>query len=154
MVTTDLKEIWKDIPGYEGFYQISNCGRVKSLERDTTSIHKNGNILQKTVRHENEKIMSGNIKRTGYIEISLSKNGKTKYFLVHRLVAQAFIPNPEKLKTVNHKDENKENNYVENLEWLSQKDNNNYGNRNYKISKYMKENQFGLNNPYYKSRLA
>lgn len=153
MATHSIKEIWKDIEGYEGFYQVSNMGRIKSLERDIVSFHRNGRIMQKSVRHKDETIMIGGLKNTGYKEVILSKNGKKKYYLIHRLVAQEFLENPNNLSTVNHKDENKQNNCVENLEWLSQKDNNNYGERNKKISNFMKVHQFGLDNPYYKSKV-
>ena len=105
-------EEWKDIKGYEGIYQISNKGRVKSLH------------------YGKEKILSGTPIKGGYLFINLSKNGKTKPFYIHRLVAQAFLPNPDNLPDVNHKDEDKTNNYVENLEWCSRKYNINYGNRN------------------------
>lgn len=102
-------EEWKDIKGYEGIYQISNKGRVKSLNR----IDLRGNKV-------NEKIREGTIDNTGYKIISLSKNGKEKKYSIHRLVAQAFLPNPNNLPVVNHKDENKLNNNVENLEWCTQ----------------------------------
>ena len=97
-------EEWRDIKGYEGIYQISNKGRVKSLNYKRTG---------------KEKILSPG-KRRGYFYISLYKKGeKPKNFDIHRLVAQAFLPNPDNLPVVNHKDENKLNNNVENLEWCT-----------------------------------
>lgn len=103
-----MEEIWKDIQGYEGKYQISNLGRVKSLNYHRSC--KEGFIKM----HDNKH---------GYLCVSL--NGKM--FGVHRLVSQAFIENPENLPQVNHIDENKYNNCVSNLEWCDSKYNNNYG---------------------------
>ena len=102
-------EIWKDIEGYEGLYQVSNKGRVKSFHSGEGKIIKLGTHPQ------------------GYKLVVLSKRGQTKTCRVHRLVAQAFIPNPENLPVVNHKDENPSNNNVENLEWCTQKHNVNHG---------------------------
>jgi len=99
-----MEEIWKEIIGYEGFYEVSNSGRVRNLNT--------GRILKLYT----EKI--------GYISTAISLNGKVKSFRIHRLVAVAFIPNPEKKKTVNHKDGNKLNNNDWNLEWATQLENN------------------------------
>ena len=99
-----MQEIFKDIKGYRGFYKISNKGRVRST----------GGILTPT---DNGK---------GYLIIGLCKNGKRKNFYIHRLVAEAFIDNPEKKPVVNHKDYNTRNNDVNNLEWVTQKDNINH----------------------------
>lgn len=106
------EEIWKDIEGYEGLYQVSNLGRVKRMR----FINKNTNI-------EKERIKSQKIRKDGYLEVALYKNGKGKYIQVHRLVAKSFIPNPKKLPQVNHIDGIKTNNIVENLEWVSISDN-------------------------------
>lgn len=110
-----MTEIWRDIDGYEGIYQISNKGRVKSLH--------NGS----------ERILRPVIDKYGYMFVYLSNNSVRKYFRLHRLVALAFIPNPENKPQVNHKDENKKNNCVENLEWITHIDNCNYGTRNERI---------------------
>lgn len=104
----DLFEVWKPIPGYED-YEISSYGRVWSCKRNIV-------LKLKTVK-------------TGYVFVSLWKDGKQKMFLVHRLVASLFIDNPHNFPTVNHKDENPSNNVVGNLEWCTQGYNNTYGTR-------------------------
>lgn len=109
------REIWKDIKGYEGLYQVSNYGRVKSLPRNNTI--KQPRILKNGYSHK------------GYCIVALSKNNNRRSYRVHRLVAQAFIPNPNNLPEVNHIDENKLNNNINNLEWCDSKYNNTYGNR-------------------------
>lgn len=119
-----MKEVWKNIKGYEGLYQVSNLGRVKSLV-----FRNNVCCLNK------EKILSLNKQKKGYISVILCKNGKPKMFYVHRLVADAFIPNPNNLPQVNHKDENKENNCEDNLEFCTRKYNINYGTCREKIKK-------------------
>lgn len=102
-----MDEVWKDIVGYEGLYQVSNHGRIKSLRRDI--------------------MMNQFISHNGYYMIFLFKNGKSKGFRVSRLVAQAFIENRLGLPCVNHKDEIKTNNFALNLEWCTYKYNRNYG---------------------------
>ena len=97
-------EIWKDIKDYEGLYQISNYGRVKSL----------GNSQKRK-----EKILKPEYSNKDYACVHLRKDGKNKKYRIHRLVAEAFMPNPDNLPCVNHKDENKLNNKVENLEWCT-----------------------------------
>jgi hypothetical protein len=108
-------EIWKDIEGYEGIYQISNFGRVKSLKRITTG--KNGGKYKSI-----EKIMIPEILNGGHLRISLFKNGYKRH-LVHRLVAIAFIPNPDNLPFINHINNNPSHNFLENLEWCTPKQN-------------------------------
>ena len=110
------EEIWKDIIGYEGLYQVSSLGRVRSLDRFYYRLHKG-------------KVLSPTKDRYGYLTVTLNCNGKSKTIKIHRLVAQAFIENPDNLPQVNHKDEVKSNNCVDNLEWCSAKYNNNFGTR-------------------------
>lgn len=113
-------EEWRPVVGYEGLYEVSNLGRVKSLDRVVDG--KGGG--KKPIRGG---IMNPKSNGIGYLQIRLSKNGKKKGQYIHRLVAEAFIPNTEGLSQVNHKDEDKTNNRVENLEWCSAKYNMNYG---------------------------
>ncbi|MBZ3643535.1 HNH endonuclease [Enterococcus faecium] len=108
------KEIWRPIEGYEGLYEISNLGKIKSNFRqgsttDFLKISNNGN---------------------GYMMVRLCKNGKAKKYYLHRLLAQTFIDNPEDKPQVNHINENRSDNRLENLEWVTQKENNNHGNHN------------------------
>lgn len=124
-------EIWKDIKGYEGFYQVSNLGNVKSLKRTWFSKDKKGN---NKICSNNEKILKPSDNGCGYLVVNLSKNNKYKMFTVHKLVAVAFVLNDKKLKCINHKDENKKNNNCDNLEWCTHKYNNNYGDHNKKLS--------------------
>ena len=113
-------EEWKDIKGYEGLYQVSNLGRVKSL------------------KFGKERILKTGVDRYGYISVNLYKNNKRKLCKVHRLVAEAFIPNLENKPEVNHLDEDKTNNMVSNLEWCTRNENVNNGTRNKRISKKLK----------------
>lgn len=116
------EEKWKPIEGYAGLYEVSNLGRVRSVDRITTM--KNG-VRRKThgtVLKPAQGNGAGN-----YLCVTLSKNGRMKKKLVHRLVASAFIPNPENLPEINHKDEDKTNNKADNLEWCDRRYNNLYG---------------------------
>lgn len=117
-----MKEIWKDINEFNGLYQISNFGRVKSLSR----WHKNNS---NTGYMSKEKIIKPRINRDGYLQVCLYKEGKSYTRNVHILVAKAFIPNPLNLPQVNHKNENKLDAKVNNLEWCTRKYNMNYGTR-------------------------
>ena len=110
-----MDEIWKPIDGYDGRYEISNYGRVRSYAQD----RKNG------------KIKTGHPVRKGYMHILLyDSDGNSKWHPIHRLVAGAFLENPDNFEQVNHKDEDKTNNHVDNLEWCSNEYNINYGTRN------------------------
>lgn len=110
-----MKEIWKDIEEYEGIYQVSNLGRVK---RVTTG-----------------RILKGWKDGYGYLTVKLCKNGIVSNKTIHRLVAQVFIPNTENKPEVNHIDEDKTNNRVDNLEWSTAKENSNHGTRNERLSR-------------------
>ena len=118
-----MDEVWKDIEGYEGLYQVSNTGQVRSL-----------NYL-----HTGEvKPLKQGTDGNGYKRVSLYKDGKSKTCRVHRLVAMAFILNPNNYKEVNHKDENPSNNNVNNLEWCTNEYNVNYGTRTKRASESLK----------------
>lgn len=113
-------EIWKDVVGYEGIYLVSNYGNIKRKDYRGTGI---------------ERMLKPSINQNGYLQLQLYKNGKRKNYLVHQLVGKAFIPNPNNLIEINHKDENPLNNKLENLEWCTRAYNNNYGTRTQRISK-------------------
>lgn len=112
-----MEEIWKDIPGFEGYYQASDLGRVKSLRRKIVD----------SVGHEyfvEERIMKAVFnKKIGYLRVIICKNGTRKTTTVHRIVALAHLPNPENKRTVNHKDGDKLNNCISNLEWATTTEN-------------------------------
>ena len=110
-----MKEEWREIKGFEGYYEVSNIGRVRSL----TNISEHG--YKKVIRP------SMNRKENGYKIIHLSKQNKKYTRYVHRVVAEAFVPNPNNYPCVNHKDEVRTNNCFNNLEWCTHKYNNNYG---------------------------
>ena len=115
--TNDMEEIWKPIKGYEGLYEVSNLGRVKRLPYS---------IIGKGIRNFNGGVLKGSIARNGYVRVTLTKNAVNKFYHVHRLVAETFIENPEKLPLINHIDENRTNNRVDNLEWCTYHYNNTY----------------------------
>ena len=111
-----INEQWKPVEGYEGLYEISNLGRVKSL------------------KYGKERIMKPGKDGNGYLLVHLYKNGKPKMFKVHRLVAEAFIPNPFDFSEINHINEDKTNNIVSNIEWCNRLYNSNFGTRNKRIA--------------------
>lgn len=125
LISRKAVEIWKDIKGYDGLYQISNLGRVKSLER-----YRKGNGGSLTIVKETILKQSKNNK--GYYRVELCKQGIRKPFSVHRLVADAFIENSHDKPEVNHIDEDKSNNNADNLEWCTSKENINHGTHNQK----------------------
>lgn len=125
---TILKEQWKPVKGYEGYYEVSNTGKIRSLDRCVTI---RGNVIQ----HRKGKLISSHINKRGYVEVNISKHAKNATLKLHRLVAQAFIPNPFHYPQVNHKDENKQNNCVDNLEWCTNHYNSHYGTRSQRQAK-------------------
>lgn len=117
----DIKEEWKDIDGYKGYYQVSSFGRIRGCERNVTKL--NVHTKQKENKTIKAAIKDIQVARTGYQMVSLYKNGIGKGYSVHRLVAKAFIPNYGNKPQVNHKDGIKRNNYIGNLEWATHSEN-------------------------------
>ena len=117
-------EVWKDVKDYEGLYQVSDRGNVRSVDR-----------INHIGRRYNGRILKPRYDKDGYLRVGLCKDGKMKSKYIHRLVAEAFIPNPNGFSQVNHKDENPSNNKLSNLEWCDAWYNSNYGTRNERISK-------------------
>lgn len=114
-------EEWRDIPGYEGYYQVSNRGRVRSIDRTTMAISSWDNKM--IYRHYRGSIKKITLKSLGYMQVTLAKEGLHKRELVHRIVALAFIDNPLNKPEINHIDGNKSNNEVDNLEWVTSSEN-------------------------------
>lgn len=117
-------ESWKPIAGYEGLYEVSDHGRVRSLDHTRTFSNRWGGTNSATVKG---RILKPQPQRTGYLHVGLCKDGVVKYERVHRLVATAFLDNPGGLPEVNHKDEDKANNGANNLEWCDRRYNNTFG---------------------------
>jgi hypothetical protein len=139
-----MNEIYKDIKGYEGFYQVSNLGNIKRLE------HTKYNLLTKTNSVYKEHLVKKCINKKGYYQVTLCKNSKIKPINVHRLVAEAFIPNFDNLPCINHIDGNKSNNRVDNLEWCSFKYNVQHAYKNNLMLNCKKVKQYDLNGSYFK----
>ena len=123
-----MVEEWKDVVGYEGIYEVSNHGQVRTHKNKTTYTNRHG------IRHWKQRVLKEKSKANRDVRINLWKNGKSKDFLVHRLVAEAFIPNPKNKPTVNHIDGNPRNNRVDNLAWATFYENNNHAFDNNLIS--------------------
>lgn len=113
----------KAVKGYEGYYEVDMYGRVYSLER-TITVNDNGRVYEKPIK---ECKLSQSTHSAGYKTVGLTRDGKTETAYVHRLVAEAYIPNPQDLPFINHKDEDKANNFVTNLEWCTEQYNSTYG---------------------------
>ena len=118
------KEEWKPINDFEGFYEVSNFGRVRSLDRFVLCPNQYG---KDAMYRRKGKVLKFALHRDNYWLVTLHKNSTKKTFLVHRLVASAFIPNPDNLIEINHIDENKLNNHVSNLEWTTRMQNVHHG---------------------------
>lgn len=131
-------EQWRPIKGYEGLYAVSNLGRVKSLSYKCTGV---------------EKIMKPMKNGGGYLQVGLYKDGKRKILSVHRLVATAFIPNPLELPEINHRNEDKTNNVVSNIEWCDRRYNLNFGTYNERMAASM-TNHPALSKPVEASRFS
>lgn len=130
-----MEEIWKDIEGYEGRYQVSNLGRVKALPRTVEGHNQHG----KWTRTEPAKIMAQKLQNTDRYQVSLrDADGKRTTFYVHRLVAMAFVPGYFEGATVNHKNEDHHDNRADNLEWMTKAENNAYGTHNFRVGKSLR----------------
>lgn len=128
-----MNEIWKPIAGYEGYF-VSSFGRVRSDDYISGR-------WKKRVKRKKPLLLSQELTHDGYLRVVLSREKSSKHFSVHRLVAAAFIPNPNNYPEVNHKDENSQNNCVENLEWCTRKYNANYG------TLPSRESEWNINHP-------
>ena len=117
-------EVWKDVKDYEGLYQVSDRGNVRSVDR-----------INHIGSRYSGRILKPRYDKDGYLRVSLCKNGIKKIKLIHRLVLEAFVENPSNLPEVNHLDEVKDNNNVKNLEWCDSRYNVNYGTRTERVSK-------------------
>lgn len=129
-------EIWKPIKNYVGLYEVSNLGNVRSIDRIVQSVKNENGIRLKG------KPLKISDRGNGYLFVRLCKDSKYQNLLVHRLVAEVFIPNPNNLNIINHKDENTYNNCVDNLEWCTQQYNRNYSKTKTlkKVQQYDKSN--------------
>ena len=129
------EEVWRDVKGYEGFYQVSNMGRVKSLGRKDRF----GRVIK-------ERILEPAVTHNGYLRVGLHVDGKRKMLRVHRLVCEAFHENPDNKSEVNHVNENKTDNRACNLEWSTRTENCNHGSRNERVAKALSKpiGQFSL----------
>lgn len=141
-----MQEEWKDIQGYEGLYQVSNLGRVKSLNRIVIKEYRGCRI-------HNERILKKSFVK-GYMQVRLYKNGKNKNCYIHRLVAQAFMPNPNNYKEIDHIDCDKSNNKVNNLKWCNHLQNVSYNNITRKIKNIKYINCYDLDWNYLKTYLS
>lgn len=135
-----MKEIWKAVVGYEGYYEVSNQGHVRSIDR---MVRHSGTFM----RFQKGSVLEIRTNSTGhYSTVMLSKDNKKKHAKVHRLVAIAFIDNPNNYREINHKDENKQNNCVEKLEWCNKSYNEHYGTKHERSVKHTDYKAIGKKN--------
>lgn len=142
-----MSEEWKSIPEYEDLYEVSNLGNIRSLDRTTPRRTRWGVKGFVTIKGQ---ILCPIERKDGYLSVTLCKNGKNKNYLIHRIVTTAFIPNPDNLSTVNHINEDKRDNRISNLEWMSLNDNLHYGTgiergHSNRDRKWHREHKDGLN---------
>ena len=128
----------KPVVGYEGYYEVDMYGNVYSVAR-TVQVNDNGRIYDKPVK---EKKLTASKHSCGYRTVTLTRNGNMEHRYIHRIVAEAYIPNPQNLPYINHKDEDKTNNFVGNLEWCTASYNNTYNGKNIKHSEKLKGRKF------------
>lgn len=150
----DIEEEWRDVKGYEGLYQVSNLGRVRTLGKIINGRNRSMRLLK-------EKILKPHKINGGYLQVILNCNNERKPYLIHRLVAEAFLNNPDNLPCVNHKDECKNNNIVSNLEFCTYHYNNTYGTKLKRQSdkqingkKSIKVNQYTLDGVFIKTWIS
>ena len=148
-------EEWRSVVGYEGLYEVSSLGRVRSLPREVPAVS-HGKPITRVSPGKMLVPKCGGRKDSNYKIVGLTRHGVTKQFLVHRLVGEAFIPNPSNLPCINHKDEDASNNDVHNLEWCTYKYNANYGTRKARIGAKNKGKPglFGEFNPNYGNHIS
>lgn len=142
MYNSTNDEVWKDVEGYEGIYQVSNFGRIKSLDRIVPRI-------DGSVKKVKGKILKTRVSK-GYVLINLNKDGICKTVSLSRLIATTFIPNEENKPEVNHIDEDKTNNSISNLEWCTSLENANHGTRNERIGEWVRKRNKLPDSPYLK----
>lgn len=130
-----MEEIWKSIVGYEGLYEVSNLGRVRSVSHYVT-------FSDGRIRYYDRKILKPREVAGGYYDVFLYKNRVGKHNKIHRLVAEHFIENPYGLRDVNHKNEDKKDNRVDNLEWVTHRDNMMFGTRTKRWRESMESNGY------------
>jgi len=117
-----MEEVWKPVLGYEGYYEVSNRGRVRSVDRDVNYVYGKRRVKGRVLKQETSN--------RGYKRVHVSANGVSKHLTVHREVSKAFIPNPEDKRTINHKNCDKTDNSVNNLEWATYSENHNHAHKN------------------------
>lgn len=134
-----MSEVWKPVVGYEGYYEVSSLGRIRSVKRTVKGIDGKNYRLNSAIKRQFDN-------GKGYYYVSLCVNGVQKPMVVHRLVAKAFLPNPDNLPEVNHKDENPLNNRADNLEWCTRQYNQRYGTHDERVARAAWKPVVGIDN--------